>query len=219
MSIQAPTLDPTERTTLHRVPQRGTYERAQIDAILDAAAICQIGYAMDGEPRVLPTVFWRTGDAVYWHGSRQSGALRAMAGREVCFTVTLLDGLVLARSAFHHSANYRSVMVFGRAEVIEDVVSQMAAYREMFDRLYPGRWPHIRGPSRAELAATMVLRLELTEVSAKARTHGPVDAKGDLRQPAWAGVIPLSLQPGAPRPAEDLRPGGEPVTVPNWLGR
>lgn len=218
MSSQPPAL-PTSRTRLNRRPQRGAHDHARVAAILDAGVICQIGYLMDGEPRVLPTVYWPTGEAVYWHGSRESGALKAMAGAQVCFTLTLLDGLVLAKSAFHHSANYRSVMVFGRAEIIEDVVSQMAAYREMFDRLYPGRWPHIRGPSRAELAATMVLKLELTEVSAKARTHGPVDAKGDLRQPAWAGVIPLSLQPGEPRPAEDLRPGGEPVTVPDWLGR
>lgn len=217
MSTQAPTLEPTERTTLHRVPQRGTYERAQIDAILDAAAICQIGYVMDGEPRVLPTVFWRTGEAVYWHGSRQSGALRAMAGREVCFTVTLLDGLVLARSAFHHSANYRSVIAFGGPEALPEGPEKTAAFKGMIDRLYPGRWDQIRAPSRAEMGATHVLRLKLTEASAKTRAMGPVDSQGDLAQPGWAGVIPLSLRPGQPIEASDLRPGGAPLDIPAWL--
>ena len=174
MSSDATLLEPTERTTLHRVPERGTYERAAIDAILDAGAICQVGYVMDGEPRVLPTVYWRTGAAVYWHGSRESQALLAMAGREVCFTVTLLDGLVMARSAFHHSANYRAVMAFGRAEAIDEEVEKLQAYREMFDRLYPGRWTQIRKPSRAELHATLVMKLELTEASAKVRVgDGP----------------------------------------------
>ncbi len=218
MTTEAPTLETTERTTFNRSPQRGSYERAAINSILDAGVICQLGYVMAGEPRVLPTVYWRTGEAVYWHGSRASGALGAMAGRQVCFTVTVLDGLVLARSAFHHSANYRSVMAFGRAEVVEDEVSQLAAYREMFDRLYPGRWPHIRKPSRAELVATIVLRLELIEASAKVRAGPPIDSRADLRQPAWAGVIPLSLKPGPPAPAEDLKAGAAPVTVPAWIG-
>ena len=219
MSTEATTLEPTERTTLRRRPQRGSYERAVLNDILDAGVICQIGYVMDGEPRVLPTVFWRTGEAVYWHGARESRALLAMAGHEVCFTVTLLDALVLARSAFHHSANYRAVMAFGRADSIEDEVEKLAAYREMFDRIYPGRWSDIRKPSRAELAATLVLRLELTEASAKVRTGPPIDSKGDLRQPAWAGVVPVGMRFGSAVPADDLRPGGAALELPGWLGR
>jgi nitroimidazol reductase NimA-like FMN-containing flavoprotein (pyridoxamine 5'-phosphate oxidase superfamily) len=219
MSSDATTLEPTTRTTLTRLPERGSHQRAKIHEILDAGAVCQIGYQMDGSPRVLPTVYWRTGEAVYWHGSRESRALLAMTGQEVCFTVTLLDGLVLARSAFHHSANYRAVMAFGRAESIEDEVEKLAAYREMFDRLYPGRWADIRRPSRAELWSTMVMRLELTEASAKVRAMGPVDSKPDLRQPAWAGVIPMTLTAGAPVEADDLRPGGVGLQIPDWLPR
>ena len=218
MSSEAILLDPTERTTFHRRPQRGSYDRAVIDAVLDAGVICQVGYVLDGTPRVLPTLYWRTGDAVYWHGSREGFGLKAMAGAEVCFSVTILDGLVMARSAFHHSANYRSVMAYGRPEAIEDDVAKMAALREMFDKIYPGRWGEIRKPSRAELAATLVLRLELTEATAKARAGGPIDAKGDLTQPGWAGVIPVALVAGAPIQAEDLKPGGAALDVPGWLG-
>jgi len=219
MSTDAPILEPTPRTTLKRRPQRGAYGRAAIDAVLDAGTICQIGYLSDGEPRVLPTLYWRTGEAVYWHGARESGALLAMIGREVCFTVTLLDGLVLARSAFHHSANYRSVMAFGQAQALEDEAAKLAALRAMLDRLYPGRWPQVRAPSRAELAATHVLRLAITEASAKVRDAPPLDAKGDLDQPGWAGVIPLSLRAGDPVAAADLRPGGAPLDIPDWLTR
>jgi nitroimidazol reductase NimA-like FMN-containing flavoprotein (pyridoxamine 5'-phosphate oxidase superfamily) len=217
MSIQTPTLEPTPRTTLNRLPERGAHGLEAINAILDAGVICQIGYQMDGSPRVLPTIYWRTDDAVYWHGARQSRALLAMIGQEVCFTVTLLDGLVLARSAFHHSANYRSVIAFGQAEVMDEGPAKQAAFKAMLDRLYPGRWPSIRAPSRAEMAATHMLRLKLTEASAKTRAMGPVDSKGDLSQPGWAGVIPLTLTPGAPVEAADLRPGGEPFEMPCWL--
>ena len=208
---------PTARTALHRLPERGAHGAQDLNAILDAGVICQIGYALEGEPRVLPTVYWRAGNAVYWHGSRESRALLAMIGQEVCFTVTLLDGLVLARSAFHHSANYRSVMAFGRAQCVEDAADKLAAFRAMLDRLYPGRWASIRAPSRAEMAATHVLRLELSEASAKARAMPPVDSKADLAQPGWAGVIPLSIMAGDPVPAPDLRGGGAPFEQPPWL--
>ena len=219
MSTSAPTLDPTSRTTLRRLPDRGSHGLDHINAILDQGVICQVGYQMDGQPRVLPSVYWRTEDAVYWHGARESRALQAMIGAEVCFTVTLLDGLVLARSAFHHSANYRSVMAFGKAEALDEGPAKLAAFKAMLDRLYPGRWPTIRAPSRAEMAATHVLRLKLTEASAKARAMGPVDSKGDLAQPGWAGVIPLTLTPGEPFEAADLRPGGEAFEMPGWLKR
>ena len=216
MSTQAPAL-PTPRTTLNRTPDRGAHDRASVTAILDAGVICQIGYLMDGEPRVLPTVYWRAGEAVYWHGARESGALKAMAGAQVCFTLTLVDGLVLAQSAFHHSANYRSVMAFGRAEVVGKETDKAVAVHTMLERLYPGRWGEIRAPSRAELAATTVLRLELSEASAKARGGPPIDARADLRQPGWAGVIPVTLHAGAPERAEHHPAEGEPPVVPPWL--
>ena len=218
MSTQAPAL-PTPRTTLNRTPDRGAHDRAGVAAILDAGVICQIGYLMDGEPRVLPTVCWRTGQAVYWHGARESGALKAMAGAQVCFTLTLLDGLVLAKSAFHHSANYRSVIAFGRAEVVAKETDKAAALHAMLERLYPGRWQGIRAPSRAELAATTVLRLALDEASAKARTGPPIDAKADLRQAGWAGVIPVSLRAGSPERAEHHLADGEPLSLPPWLSQ
>ena len=210
---------PTARTEFHRRPQRGAHDRVALDAILDAGVIGQIGYLMDGGPRVLPTLYWRTGDHLYWHGSRESRALLAMIGHQVCFTVTLLDGLVMARSAFHHSANYRSVMAFGEAEVVDEEVAKLAATRALMDRLYPGRWKEIRPPSRPELAATLVLRLPLTEASAKARAGPPLDAPRDLAQPAWAGVIPVSLRAGEAEPAPDLRPGAAALGAPAWLER
>ena len=216
MSTQPPAL-PTSRTRFNRRPQRGAHDRASVAAILDAGVICQIGYLMGGESRVLPTVYWRSGEAVYWHGARESGALRAMAGAQVCFTLTLLDGLVLAKSAFHHSANYRSVMAFGRAEVVGKEIDKAEALHAMLERLYPGRWDEIRAPSRAELAATTVLRLELDEASAKARTGPPIDAKADLRQPGWAGVIPVTLHAGEPERAEHHPAEGQPLVVPPWL--
>ena len=218
MSIQSPA-PPTPRTVLKRTPDRGAHDRASVTAILDAGVICQIGYLMDGEPRVLPTVYWRAGEAVYWHGARESGALKAMAGAQVCFTLTLLDGLVLAKSAFHHSANYRSVMAFGRAEMVAKETDKAGALRAMLERLYPRRWKGVRAPSRAELAATTVLRLGLDEASAKARTGPPIDAKADLRQPGWAGVIPVSMQAGDPQRAEHHLADGEPLSLPPWLSQ
>ena len=208
---------PTARTALLRRPERGAHGAQDIKAVLDAGVICQIGYALDGQPRVLPTIYWRSEDAVYWHGSRESRALQAMIGQEVCFTVTLLDGLVLARSAFHHSANYRAVMAFGRPQCVDEGADKLAAFQAMLDRLYPGRWASIRAPSRAEMAATHLLRLELSEASAKARALPPIDSKGDLAQPGWAGVIPLSMQAGEPASAPDLRGGGAPFELPQWL--
>ena len=218
MSTEAPTSAPTARTEFHRRPQRGAHDRGSVDAILDAGVVGQIGYLMDGEPRVLPTLYWRTGDHIYWHGARESRALLAMIGRQVCFTVTLLDGLVMARSAFHHSANYRSAMAFGEAEAVQGEAAKLAATQALMDRLYPGRWKDIRPPSRPELAATLVLRLPLSEASAKVRTGPPIDAPRDLSQPGWAGVIPVSLQAGAAEPAPDLRPGGAALARPPWLG-
>ncbi|HEX4098719.1 MAG TPA: pyridoxamine 5'-phosphate oxidase family protein, partial [Caulobacteraceae bacterium] len=212
-----PALAPTVRTSFGRKAMRGAYELAAINAVLDAAMICQIGYVADGQPKVLPTIFWREGDAVYWHGSRESGAIKAMAGAEVCFTVTLLDALVLAKSAFAHSANYRSVMAYGRSEPISGEAEKATALKAMIGRIHPGRWPQIRPPSRAELAATSVLRLALTEATAKSRTGPPLDIKPDPKAPAWTGVIPLKTHVGEPELVGILEPDAEGPQSPAWL--
>ena len=205
------------RTTLERRPQRGGYDKASVHAILDANALCQIGYVADGQPLVLATIYWRAGERVYWHGSRQSRALRAMAGAQVCFTVSRLDGLVLARSAFRHSANYRAVMAFGVAREVHGPAQKLAALEAMIERLYPGRWAQIRGPSAAELAAATVLCLELDEVSAKARSDPPLDPDEDLAIPVWAGVAPLDLAPGQLEPCARLPSGTQaPAGMIDW---
>lgn len=193
----------TARTSLGRQPRRAGYDKALVHALLDANALCQIGYVADGQPLVLATIYWRMGGQVFWHGSREGRALPAMAGAEVCFSVSRLDGLVLARSAFRHGANYRSVMAFGVARAVEGDAAKLAALEGMIERLYPGRWAQIRPPSPAELAATSVLSLELDEVSAKVRSGPPLDLEADLGRPVWAGVAPLELRPGAVQPDGD----------------
>jgi nitroimidazol reductase NimA-like FMN-containing flavoprotein (pyridoxamine 5'-phosphate oxidase superfamily) len=203
------------RTTLGRLPQRGGYDRGGVHAILDACALCQVGYVADGQPLVLSTVFWRTGERVYWHGSRESRAIKTMAGAQVCFSVSRLDGLVLARSAFHHSVNYRSVMAFGVAREVEGEVEKLEALSAMIERFYPGRWARIRRPSRAELAAATVLSLTLDEVSAKVRAGPPLDAQADLDIPVWAGVAPLMLAPGELAPCAELSPDCRPPQI-DW---
>jgi hypothetical protein len=217
MTTEAPTLTPTARTTFGRKAMRGAHDRASIDAVLDAAMICQIGYVVDGQPRVLPTIFWRDGGFVYWHGSRAGGPAKAMPGAEVCFTVTLLDALILAKSAFAHSANYRSVMAYGRAQEVTAEAEKAKALKAMIDKIHPGRWSQIRPPSRAELAATVVLRLELSEASAKARTGPPLDIKPDPKAPAWTGVIPLRLLAGEPELVGVLEPEASEPSAPEWL--
>jgi nitroimidazol reductase NimA-like FMN-containing flavoprotein (pyridoxamine 5'-phosphate oxidase superfamily) len=190
---------PTERTRLRRYPARGDYERATIHAILDEALVCHMGFALDGQPYVIPTLCARVDDTLYVHGSAASRALRELSGGiAVCVTATLIDGLVLARSAFHHSVNYRSVVVLGTAELIEGAAEKEAALRRFVERLVPGRWKDVRGPTGRELRATSVLRLPLNEASAKVRSGGPVDDAEDLGLDVWAGVIPLELQALAP---------------------
>ncbi len=211
MTNAAMTAEPTnyrrsERTALERRPQRGRYDKPAVHALLDANVLCQIGYVAERQPLMLATIYWRTGDRVFWHGSRQSRALTAMAGAEVCFSVSRLDGLVLGRSAFRHSANYRSVMAFGVARPVEDEAGELAALEAMIERLYPGRWAQVRGPSPAELAATTVLSLELDEVSAKSRSEPPIDLEADLSLPVWAGVAPVKLEPGPLEPCPRLGP-------------
>ncbi len=199
---------PTPRTTLKRRPHRGRHDKAAVHAILDAGLICHVGYVADGQPVVIPTIYWREGERVYWHGSAAGRALQLQVdGAPVCLTVALLDGLILARSAFRHSVNYRSVIAFGTARPVLLQTEKLAAMKGLIDRLYPGRWDDIRPPSPAELAAVSVVYLDLEEVSAKVRADPPMDAEGDLDLPVWAGVVPLAVQAGAPEPCAKLGTG------------
>lgn len=183
-----------ERSTLKRLPLRGSYDRATVYEILDEGLICHVGFVVEGQPYVIPTGYGRVGDKLYIHGSRASRMLKALRdGAEVCLTVTLLDGLVLARSAFHHSMNYRSVVVFGEAILVEDREEKMEALRAFSEHIIPGRWAEVRPPNEKELNATIVLMLPLNEASAKIRTGPPVDDEEDYDLPVWAGELPLRL--------------------------
>jgi nitroimidazol reductase NimA-like FMN-containing flavoprotein (pyridoxamine 5'-phosphate oxidase superfamily) len=190
---------PTPRTKIRRHPERGTYEAETVRSILDEGLICHLGFVVDGTPYVMPTMYARHGDVVYVHGSPASRMLRTAAGpADVCLTVTLLDGLVLARSVFSHSMNYRSVVVLGRAEIVDDPAEQLLASEALVEHVCRGRWADARHPSARELATTLILRLPLDEASAKARTGGPKDAEADLDLPVWAGHLPLAVRPLAP---------------------
>jgi nitroimidazol reductase NimA-like FMN-containing flavoprotein (pyridoxamine 5'-phosphate oxidase superfamily) len=196
---------------LRRKRERASYERDQIDAILDEGLIAHLGIVEDGQPIVIPTLHARDGDVVYCHGSSASRTLRALAdGAAACLTVSLIDGLVLARSAMHHSANYRSAIVLGRARLVEDRAERMHGFEQIVERIVPGRWPEVRAPSEHELKATTLLALPLEESSAKVRTGPPLDEEEDYALSAWAGVIPLSLQAGQPEPDPRL-PEGIPI--------
>ena len=201
---------PTPNTRLRRLPARGAHDRATIDAILDEALVAHMGFVSDGRPFVIPTLHARVGDEVLLHGSSASRALRTLAaGAELCLTVTLLDGLVLARSAFHHSVNYRSVLLLGRPRLLERPEEKAAALEAFVERVTPGRWDSIRGPSAKELKATKVLSLAIDEASAKVRSGPPGDDEEDYALDAWAGVVPLSLRPGPPVADPLLREGIE----------
>lgn len=198
--------NPTSKTTLKRLPKRGVFDREAVYKILDEAFICHVGFVVDGQPFVVPTGFGRIGDTLYIHGSAASRMLRSIAeGVEVCVTVTLIDGLVLARTAFHHSFNYRSVMVFGRARLVEDEAEKMAGLKAFTEQVIRGRWDDVREPNSQEMKATSVLALPLEEVSAKVRTGPPLDDEEDMNAPVWAGVVPLRLTAAAPITAPDLR--------------
>ncbi|HLK33742.1 MAG TPA: pyridoxamine 5'-phosphate oxidase family protein [Terriglobales bacterium] len=189
----------TSRTTVHRHPERGTHEREIINRILDEGFICHVGFVSEGQPYVIPTGYGRVGDTIYIHGSAASRMLRNLEqGIEMCLTVTLLDGLVLARCAFSHSMNYRSVVVLGKASLVSDPEEKLAALRAISEQIIPGRWVEVRQPDTQELKATSVLKLPLAEASAKIRTGGPKDKEEDLILSVWAGVLPLSLVPGTP---------------------
>jgi len=198
----ADTLETTERTRLRRYHERGHFDRATIDAILDAMAMCHVGYLIKGKPVVMPTFQWREGDHVYWHASSAGRGIRNAEGTEVCLTVSILDGLVLARSGMHHSANSRSVMIFGTPRRITDEKEKLEKLKGFIDKMYPGRWDTLRPVTAQEAKATAILSLPITEASAKVRTGGPVDDEEDYALPIWAGVIPISMQVGAPVPDE-----------------
>jgi nitroimidazol reductase NimA-like FMN-containing flavoprotein (pyridoxamine 5'-phosphate oxidase superfamily) len=185
---------PTGRTTLRRLPKRGVFERAEVYQILDEGFICHVGFIAEGKPVVIPTSYWRVEDDLYIHGSAASRMLTSLEdGLDVCVTVTLVDGLVLARSAFHHSINYRSVVAFGRAQVVADADEKLRLVEYFTNHIIPGRWSEVRAPNDAELKATLVLKLPLKEVSAKVRTGPPIDDEEDYKLPIWAGVLPLLL--------------------------
>ena len=205
----------TERTKLRRLPKRGAHDRDTIDAILDEALVAHLAFVHDGRPAVIPTLHARVGDEVYVHGSAASRALRELgAGIEACLEVTLVDGIVLARSAFHHSINYRSVVLYGTARPIEEPAERERALEAFTERLVPGRWADVRPPTRKELKATSVLALPIREGSAKVRSGPPVDDEEDYALDAWAGVVPLRLQTLPPEPDPRLRPG---IAEPRYL--
>lgn len=202
---------PTERTQVKRLPKRGKYDRETVYSILDAGFVCHVGFCVDGQPYVIPTNYGRSGDTVYLHGSAASRMLRTLsAGVPVSVTVTHVDGLVLARSAFHHSVNYRSVVILGTARLVEDPAEKMEALRIFTEHVMKGRWDDVRHPTEQELKATTVLALPLEEVSAKVRTGGPVDDEADYTLPVWAGVLPLETVPKEPI-ADPQRKGDVPV--------
>jgi nitroimidazol reductase NimA-like FMN-containing flavoprotein (pyridoxamine 5'-phosphate oxidase superfamily) len=198
---------PSHRTRVRRVPQRGVYERETIEAILDETLISHVGFVHEGRPVVIPTLHARLGDRLYLHGSAASRMLRTLQkGVSVCATATLVDGLVLARSAFHHSVNYRSVVVFGTATRVEPGDETVKALELFTEKLVPGRWADVRPPTRQELKGTKVLSLPLDEASAKVRTGPPIDDEEDYDLPVWAGVLPLVKQVAQPQPDPRLDP-------------
>jgi len=209
---------PTDRTRVRRYPARARYERATIEAILDEGMVCHVGFVHNGQPFVLPTMYVRDGERILIHGSPLSRMLSGAAeGLALCVTVMLLDGVVMARSAFHHSMNYRSVAIIGRAREVIEPTAKLAAMRALVERLIPGRWDDVRQPTPGEIAGTRVLEIPLLEASAKVRTGGPVELAEDESFPVWAGVVPLRLTPGEPIPDAKLAPGIEaPEYVRRW---
>ena len=188
--------------------KRGVYDQAQVYSILDEGYLCHVGFVSEGQPYVIPTLYARADDHVYIHGSAASRMLRTLdQGVDVCLTVTLVDGFVLARSAFHHSMNYRSVMVLGKAHPVTDPKEKLQALHHFTNKVVPGRWEEVRTPSEQELKSTSVLALPLEECSAKVRTGPPLDDEADYELPVWAGVVPIRLQAGEPIPDARLLPG------------
>ena len=197
---------PSARSRVRRLHDKAAYDRASIDTILDAMPIAHVGYVLDGAPVVTPTLQWRIGDRIYWHGSSASRSLRKSSSAQVCVTVTLTDAMVLARSGLEHSVNYRCVMVFGQAEPVNDPAQKSDALRAMMETMFPGRWDQLRPMTEQELKATAILSLPLTEASAKISTGMPTDPPEDWATPVWAGILPIHLTMGAPEPDPNLAP-------------
>ena len=196
MQVESEQFQKTDRTALRRMPSRGAYDRRTVNAILDEGFLCHLAFVIDGRPAVVPTAYGRVGDRLYVHGSAAARAMRAArddGGLDVCLEVTLLDGLVLARSAFNHSMNYRCVVVYGKAMPVTDPRERLESLRAFAEHLVPGRWSDVREPTERELRATSVLALPLEEASAKVRTGPPSDEEEDYELPVWAGVIPLEM--------------------------
>lgn len=202
------TFTPTARSKIRRRPQRAAYDEAAVYAVLDAGVLGHVGYVIDGQPFVTPTAYWREGRKLYWHGAAASRMLASVDGAPVCLAASFLDGFVVGRSGFAHSLNYRSVMAFGRARLIVDPAAKRAAMDAMMERLYPGRTPVLRPATEAELKQIAIAEMTIEEASAKVRDGGPADYAPDEGWPAWAGVIPLRTQLGAP---EGEGPGGPPA--------
>src|SRR5438034_11184834 len=206
-------LEQTDRTRIRRLPERGNYDATTIHAILDEALICHVGFVVEGRPVVIPTIHARVGDHLYFHGSPAAGMLRTLRGGvDACVTVTLLDGLVLARSAFHHSMNYRSVVVFGKAEEVVDRDEKIHVLDKLVEHVCRGRSADARRPNESELKQTLVLRIPIAEASAKIRTGPPKDDEEDYALPIWAGVLPLALVASAPVPDNE-------VPVPQYIAK
>jgi nitroimidazol reductase NimA-like FMN-containing flavoprotein (pyridoxamine 5'-phosphate oxidase superfamily) len=208
----------TDRTKVRRLADRGRTDRATANEVIDEAYIAHVGFVVDGEPRVLPMTYGRDSDVLYLHGAVGNAMLRAAAGTQVCVTITLLDGLVLARSAFHHSMNYRSVVLLGEARKVEDDEEKRHAFEVIVEHVLAGRNQVARPASDAELRKTMVLALPIEEGSAKVRTGGPIDDDEDMDLEVWAGVVPLRLTPGAPV-QDPGQPAGLPAPVVTGAGR
>jgi nitroimidazol reductase NimA-like FMN-containing flavoprotein (pyridoxamine 5'-phosphate oxidase superfamily) len=208
---------PESHIEVSRHPERGAYDRPAIDQILDEALFCHVGFVHEGRPFVIPTIHARAGDTLYLHGSPASRMLRALSGGiEICVTVTLLDGLVLARSVYNHSMNYRSAVILGRARLLEDPAVKLEALEAIVEHLVPGRWEDARQPTKKELAGTSVLAITLEEASAKIRSGPPGDFDADLELPIWAGVVPLELAPGTAVADPTLKPG---ISAPDYVTR
>lgn len=210
-------MNPTKRSELRRVPARGSHDWETINQILDAGFLAHVGFCVDGQPFVIPTLYGRDGRKLYLHGSAASRMVRELeSGVPACVTVTLVDGLVLARSAFDHSMNYRSVVAFGNARTITDEEQKIECLRIMSEHLIAGRWNEVRTPSEKELKATAVLEFSIEEASSKARSGPPIDDESDYAVPVWAGVLPIGIQSGSPVPDDNLVDG---VTVPDYVRR
>lgn len=206
---------PTERTRVVREPNRGVYDREAIYKILDEGFVCHLGFSAEEQPFVIPTMYARVGENIYFHGSAASRTLRGLTGGiPVCVTITLIDGLVLARSVFNHSMNYRSVVALGKAELIEERLEKLAALKAFTEKILPGRWDDARQPNEKELQATKILKLALSEVSAKVRTGGVEDDPEDYALPVWAGIVPMRLIADAPVRDEKCNPE---LPLPSYL--